>query len=164
MARVFLVMKNTEPIRFQETQAFAAWVYGLLMFVTIPSIGLLVISAAKMPNLRWLVPTDIVLLALVFNLLCVRTVVNETQLVVTFGFVFPLYRRRIVLSDIVSAVADIYEPIAEYGGWGIKGLPGNSALNARGNRGVRLTLQNGRRLLIGSQRPERLEEVITAPR
>ncbi len=69
---------------------------------------------------------------------------------------FPLYRRRIRLADITAAEAVTYSPLVEYGGWGIKGLPGNSAINARGNRGVRLTLRDGRRILIGSQRPDEL--------
>ena len=81
-------------------------------------------------------------------------------MVVTFGALFPLYRRRIALADIASAEAVTYSPIADYGGWGIKGPSGNSALNARGNRGVRLTLRDGKRLLIGSQKPGVLVEAL----
>ena len=50
-----------------------------------------------------------------------------------------------------------YRPLADYGGWGIRsGRDGERVLNARGNRGVRLDLADGSRLLIGSQRPEAL--------
>ena len=50
-----------------------------------------------------------------------------------------------------------YRPIADYGFWGIRtGRDGERALIARGNRGVRLELADGTRLLIGSQRPEAL--------
>ncbi len=50
-----------------------------------------------------------------------------------------------------------YRPIADYGFWGIRaGRDGERALIARGNRGVRLELTDGTRLLIGSQRPEAL--------
>ena len=161
---VFLSMKDTQPIRFQETQAFTTWVYGLLALIMIPAIAALVASAAKAPSLRWLVPTDIAALVLVFNLLCLRTEVTETQLILTFGALFPLYKRRILLGDIASAVSDTYEPIPEYGGWGIRGFGKNSALNARGNHGVRLTLCDGRRVLIGSQRADDLAAALTAPR
>lgn len=155
-------VKETQPRRFQETQAFATWVYGLLAVVIVPSVAALAVSAAKTSSVRWLVPADLALFVLVFDLLCVRTEVSETEVIVTFGALFPLYRRRIALSEIASAIADTYSPIAEYGGWGIKGMPSNIALNARGNRGVRLTLRNGRRVLIGSQRPEELEAALTA--
>jgi hypothetical protein len=54
-----------------------------------------------------------------------------------------------------------YRPIADHGGWGIRsGRDGERALTARGNRGVRLVLADGTRLLIGSQRPEELAETI----
>ena len=50
-----------------------------------------------------------------------------------------------------------YRPIADYGFWGIRsGRDGERALIARGNRGVRLELNDGTKLLIGSQRPEAL--------
>ena len=40
----------------------------------------------------------------------------------------------------------------DYGGWGIrKGRDGKRVFNARGNRGVRLELSDGTRLLIGSR-------------
>ena len=157
-------MRNTQPVRFQETQAFATWVYGLLAVIVIPSVAALVVSAVKTPGLRWLVPTDCVVFALMFNLLCQRTLVTETEVVVTFGAWFPLYKRLIAHDDIASAVADSYEPIPEYGGWGIRGFGRSVALNARGNRGVRLTLHDGRRVLVGSQRPDDLAAALTAPR
>jgi energy-coupling factor transporter transmembrane protein EcfT len=157
-------MENTKPIRFQEIRSFTTWVYGLLLAVIIPSMAGLIVTAAKTPGIRWLVPLDFVLLALTFNLLCQRTNVTEAELIVSFGALFPLYQRRIDLRDMASAVADTYQPIAEYGGWGIRGFGRSVALNARGNHGVRLTLKNGRRVLIGSQRSDDLAAALTAPR
>ena len=143
--------------KFTETQAFAGWAYAVLGLTTAISLG----SLGASPRLpHWLWPFAGVPLALVFNLLCLRTIVTERDLVVTLGALFPLFLRRIRLDEIASAQADTYAPIREYGGWGIKGVPGNSALNARGNRGVRLTLRDGRRVLIGSQRPEELAEAL----
>jgi hypothetical protein len=99
-------------------------------------------------------------LGLAFNVLCLRTTVTEKELSVSFGALFPFYRRRIATADIVSSEAVTYSPLAEYGGWGIKWGRGGAALNARGNRGVRLTLRDGRRVLVGSQRPEELAEAL----
>ena len=54
-----------------------------------------------------------------------------------------------------------YRPLADYGGWGVRtGRDGERVLNARGNRGVRLDLSDGTRLLVGSQRPEALAVAI----
>lgn len=157
-------MPTPQQSRFTETQAFATWVYGLLLLIAIPSLLSLVWASAKAPNVRWLLPADAFGFALAFNLLCQRTTVTETELTVTFGALLPLYRRRIALREIASAEAVTYSPLAEYGGWGIRGWGKNTALNARGNCGVRLTLRDGRRVLIGSQRPDELAAALTEPR
>jgi hypothetical protein len=75
---------------------------------------------------------------------------------VWFGWV-PTYRRFVVIGTVQKIEVVVYRPFADYGGWGIRtGRDGERALNARGNRGVRLELTDGTRLLIGSQRPEAL--------
>lgn len=52
--------------------------------------------------------------------------------------------------------ACIYNPILDYGGWGIRfGFKGK-AYNVSGDRGVQLELINGKRVLIGSQKPDAL--------
>ena len=47
-----------------------------------------------------------------------------------------------------------YNPIREYGGWGIRYGLKSKAYNVHGNHGVQLELLNRKRLLIGSQRSE----------
>jgi hypothetical protein len=70
---------------------------------------------------------------------------------------FPLRRRVISLRDVISWEACAYQPLMEFKGWGIKrSRNGEWAYSMSGDRGVRLVLSNGERLLIGSQRPEEL--------
>ena len=135
--------------RFTETQTFPAVAYGVL--------GLSAIAVAW-SGLLW----PVLLLGIAFNLLYLRTTVTEAQVTVRFGALFPLYQRSIPRADIASFEAVTYSPLADYGGWGIKWGRGGLALNARGNRGVQLTLRNGRRVLVGSQRPEELAEALRA--
>lgn len=74
----------------------------------------------------------------------------------------PFHRsyRRFLFSDIQSWEPRTYSPIGEYGGWGIRwGCRGgidNLAYNVSGNQGVQLVLKNGRRILVGSQKPQEL--------
>ena len=139
--------------KFTETQAFAVWGYAVLGVTIVLSLGSLAV-APRIPIWLWLsVGTSVVL---VTNLLCLRTTVDDREVVVSLGALFPLYRRRIQLADIAAARADTYAPLAEYGGWGVRGWGRNVALNARGDRGVRLMLMDGRRVLVGSQRAEEL--------
>jgi hypothetical protein len=93
---------------------------------------------------------------LVVMLLHMTTEVTPTDLRVWFGWI-PVYRRVVAVDEIRRIEVVSYRPIAEYGGWGIRSGPdGERVLTARGNRGVRLELVDGSRLLIGSQRPEAL--------
>ena len=68
--------------------------------------------------------------------------------------------RRIPLEQVRRYRAQTYRPIAEYGGWGIRWVPGGKAYNPRGNRGVRFDFTSGQHLLIGSERPEELAGAI----
>lgn len=77
----------------------------------------------------------------------------------------PFVRRVIALSDIERVEARKYNPLKEYGGWGIKGWSKTKmAYNVSGNRGAELTLTDGRRVMLGSQRAEELAAAIEAQR
>ncbi len=93
---------------------------------------------------------------IVVGLLRMTTEVTPTDLRVWFGWI-PTYRRFVALGTIQKIEVVSYRPLLDYGGWGIRsGRDGERVLNARGNRGVRLDLTDGTRLLIGSQSPEAL--------
>lgn len=58
----------------------------------------------------------------------------------------------------------VYSPLGDYGGWGIRGLPGNLAYNVWGPDGLQLIFQSGNKLLLGTQQPEELRKVLAALR
>lgn len=79
---------------------------------------------------------------------------------------FPPFRRRtLARSDIAGFEVRTYQPIREYGGWGLKGWrSGKVAYNISGNRGVDLTLSSGQRLLLGSQHADELGRAVATLR
>jgi hypothetical protein len=83
---------------------------------------------------------------------------------VTFRFrPFHLAPRRFAFHQIAHCEARRYDPLGEFGGWGIrKGWRRGSgwAYKVSGVDGVQLDLHDGRRLLIGSQHAEELEAAI----
>jgi hypothetical protein len=74
---------------------------------------------------------------------------------------FPLVKRDIPLEEIARWETRTYRPLLEYGGWGIRCGWKGMAYNVSGNRGVQLEFSNGKRLLIGSKRPEELAAAIS---
>ena len=90
------------------------------------------------------------------------TEVTPAGIRVWFGW-WPNHLRTIPASTIQAAEVVQYDPMGEYGGWGIRHnsrIPNDHALNQVGDRGVRLQLKGGERLLIGSEKPEALLEAI----
>lgn len=74
----------------------------------------------------------------------------------------PLTKRTIPLADIEQVEALTYKPLQEFGGWGVRGRSNRRAYNVSGNRGVELTLRDGRMIMIGSQKAEELALAIVS--
>lgn len=83
--------------------------------------------------------------------------VGEEGILIRFS---PLHSRFIRFEDMEIHKVRKYHPIREYGGWGIRWGSKGWAYNVSGNKGVQLELTNGKRILIGSQNPEKLEQAI----
>jgi hypothetical protein len=70
----------------------------------------------------------------------------------------PFHRkfRTMPFEAIQTCEARTYRPLKEYGGWGIRYGAEGKAYNVSGNRGVQLFLLSGRKIMLGSQKPEEL--------
>jgi hypothetical protein len=73
---------------------------------------------------------------------------------------FHLQPRRIPLDQIEEARARDYDPLMEFGGWGVRMGASGPAYNVSGDHGVQLTLRDGKQILIGSQKAEELAAAI----
>jgi hypothetical protein len=70
---------------------------------------------------------------------------------------------KIPYPDIKTVETRTCKPIGEYGGWGIRcGFRKETAkaYTLRGHRGVQLELKDGKKILYGSQEPEKLAAAI----
>ena len=102
-------------------------------------------------------------LALVY-LFWVMALVVEVRTDALFVHFRPLKRRTVNYPEITRVEPCQYQPIRQYGGWGIRHGRGGWAYNVSGNRGVKLHLSNGKHLLIGSQRDWELAQAIEKQR
>jgi hypothetical protein len=98
-----------------------------------------------------------VILPVLFYINKLETRVYEDGIYVRY-FPFHLSYRKYSFGDIKNFKLITYSALKEYGGWGIryKFKDRTKAYNVGGNSGVLLEFKNGKKLLIGSQRPDEL--------
>jgi hypothetical protein len=145
---------------FDEKQRFTQW---WLYTGIVPVVVLEVIILSREASV-WYDWWPILLSLAIFSLILLvsmRTVITTESVTVYY---FPLLRkpRTFFWSDISKAYVRQYNPLSEYGGWGIKGLGGKygKAYNVKGNHGLQLELKNGQKLLIGTQRMQELDQLL----
>ena len=64
-------------------------------------------------------------------------------------------------TDVSELYVRTYSPISEFGGWGYRGiLRKNQAYNVSGNKGLQIVFTNGKKLLIGTEKPDQLKQAI----
>lgn len=86
------------------------------------------------------------------------TEVRDGGLFIDFIWLWPV--RTIPWDQIRNVETRTYRPIRDFGGWGVRWAARGIVYHARGNRGVRLMLASGERVLIGSQRSDELARAI----
>jgi hypothetical protein len=75
---------------------------------------------------------------------------------ITYRF-FPIQRslKFITWDDIDSAEVRRYRPLLEYGGWGLRhSFRNGKAYNIKGKDGLQLVMKDGKKILLGTQRPD----------
>lgn len=162
---------KTQPI-FAERQRFTQW----WLWVLLAGINGLVIygavyqlstgkpfgnNPASDGVLIWTVVFSLSITALFF-VFKLETKISKEGVEVRF---FPL-RRKFKLypwSSVAKAYTRTYSPIREYGGWGVRyRFSGNGkALNVSGNRGLQLVMHDGSELLIGTQRQQEIDAILS---
>jgi hypothetical protein len=162
---------------FEERQRFTQWwlrllllplVVGALIFVVASTYQQLILgnpfgdrplpdAGLVLANLFMLLVGIGLPMALLTATLVVT--VDRIRLVVKLSL---LADKRVPLSNVVSFRVVDYRPIRDYGGWGLRYSLRRKrwAYNVKGSRGVEIDLSDGRRWLIGSQRPEELAEAL----
>jgi hypothetical protein len=156
-----VVTLQTAAVIYREEQYFDWRIYAFIALAeTLTGLSLLRSRAWSLDfGLGFAIGMGLVLVVIIL-LLHMTTEVSPSDLRVWFGWL-PTYRRSVPIESIRSVEVVTYRPIAEFGFWGIcSGRDGERALTARGNRGVRIELSDGTKLLIGSQRPEALARAL----
>jgi hypothetical protein len=155
-----------QQILFDESQGFNQWwiwaiilgAMGVSLYASMETIQMGE-SLFNWTNFSVIIPVFII--PALFYFLKLKTKVEENGIYVRF---IPFHLKEIFISwdQLDECYIRTYSPLGEYGGWGIKyGLGGaGKVYNVSGNQGLQLVFKDGARLLIGTQKPEELQEVI----
>jgi hypothetical protein len=143
---------------FQEVQRFRQkWLWTLVL-----SPFILVSISFYMQNSFQEIPAMVAaLLATVVFIYSVKLTVRVEEDGIHIKL-FPLHLKDRVISydEIESFSSEDYQPIREFGGWGLRWRPGKIAYSTSGSRGVRIKRNGDKDVMIGSRKPEELEEAI----
>jgi hypothetical protein len=156
-------MQN-ENLYFEVQKKSPVWVYFIVIATNVLMIYAVyeqIVSAmAKEPDV-------VAILVLIFSILLIGflnvflfTLRLETLIRrdgIRFRY-FPMQRkyRFYPLDSIHKCYVRKFKPIAEYGGWGMRGFGNNRSFSVSGNMGMQLVLKNGSKTLIGTHKPEEL--------
>jgi hypothetical protein len=153
-------------ILFKETQKFRQWWLWLILIFVAADILWVTVHELKssqgdafermMPLILLLIPISVILFILSIKL---ETEIREDGIYVRF---FPIYKqfRFYTWEAIEQAYVRTYKPLAEYGGWGLRGFGNNRALNISGKEGLQLVMKDGRKLLVGTEKPQEIAEAL----
>ncbi len=166
-------MSEEKDLIFREVQTFGSWLRYLLVVLMAVSIVIFAIALwetiTNPETTNTFVPTLLSIIAMaipiavtiLFFILKLETEVRSDGLYVRF-YPMHIHFKKFTGQDLAEFYSRTYRPILEYGGWGIRcSFTGKGkAYNVSGNKGVQLVLTNGKKLLIGSQRPDELAAAI----
>ncbi len=151
---------------FEEKQRFNQWWLWVLMIVVgIIPIGLQIYQIATIKNhlsndsamFSLILACFAALLVFVlFFWTTLRTKLDKDGVHVRLS-PFHIKWRYYAWSSIKSCQVRNYNPLTEYGGWGIKGTKHDRAFNISGKQGIQFEFKDGNRLLIGTQKAKEVQ-------
>ena len=149
---------------YRERTWAPAWALNIWIGVSLAMAALaVVLGRGEGAEVAFLVigSKSLILSFIVLTFLRLDVEVRPDHLLVRFGPI-RLWRKRIAYEDVKAVSALTFRPLAEFGGWGIRwAFKGKRvAWTIRGKRAVRLTIEGGKEVLVGSTRPQSLEQQI----
>lgn len=155
-------MTGGTAILFTEKQHFSRWWLMLGLEPIIIGIGLTVAGIIT-PLVQLYVTAGAFALPSLLVLSTLETVITSDEIRIRFR-PFKWKWKHIPFSEILHAHVRAYDPLGDFGGWGIRyaGKKEGWCYNARGKMGLQLEFSDGKRLLIGTQDAERLSEIVVS--
>lgn len=148
---------------FTETQRFYRRWWWLMAGATSLMVSPLARAIHEPRALEALLIALPLLLLVLAGLWCMKLTVRVDEFGIHYQYVPFLNRwRHWPWHEFRQVFPRTYSPLGDYGGWGLRGLPGNLAYNIWGTAGLQLVFRSGHKLLLGTQQPAELRRVLAA--
>lgn len=135
-----------------EKQSFHPFFTVIAVFTAV-AVNFLMVNSSAPPAVILTIMIFNTLLALAFLFGTLKTEYNKEGIIIKF-FPFLFKTRVIKWQEVAKAYIREYSPLREFGGWGIRRSKKGKAYTVQGKLGLQLELRDGKKLLIGTQRPE----------
>ncbi|MFY8020686.1 MAG: hypothetical protein ACOVP1_05790 [Bacteroidia bacterium] len=150
--------------KFEEKQRFTQWWLWLILLAvcSIPYVPIMMGLDTQTDQWLGLLAMSILLFFIVGLLFLIQLKTKVDEVGIHYQFIpFHFKQKTILWQEIKSAEVRKYEPLKEYGGWGIKGYSKkNRAYNVKGNMGLQIVLKTGDKILFGTQKEEELRSFL----
>lgn len=141
---------------FKESQnMFATW----LLFILLPIIGYQIYQDLSNQEDLFKNPAILITTVVIIGLISLRLKTNYTAQGINIVFIPFVWKKFIPWDEIAYAYMREYG-ISDFGGWGYRFGKDGRAFTAKGDKGVQLVLKDSSKILIGTQYPEKLQEII----
>lgn len=157
-------------ITYSEKQYFRQW-WIVFIMIPVPLIMLWAIFQQIVldkpfgnhpaPDLALIIISIVVILpSVLFFLVRLETKIDDSGIFYRL-IPFHIKLKKISWNDISEIYVRKYNPIGEYGGWGLKGSKKHGkAINVSGNMGLQIILKNGEKILVGTNKPDELNRIL----
>jgi len=156
---------NTKTMNFKEVQRFNQWWLWMLLIGIglIPIYGIykqLIIGQSfgdKPLSNQGLIAFTIILFLVIglFGLIRLKTEIDHSEIRMSFN---PFVKKKVKLNDVKTMKVVNYGFV---GGWGIRlWTKYGTVYNIKGNKGLSITLKDGNKFIIGTQKETELKSVL----
>ncbi|TCK66790.1 hypothetical protein DFQ05_2064 [Winogradskyella wandonensis] len=151
---------------FKEQQRFTqSWLIILILVSMVVPVAVILKDTDKMPLTELIIALAVIIITpCIIFIFQLNTRIDEEGIHYQF-FPFHLKYRLIKWNEINKSYVRTYDPIGEYGGWGLKGgflwkKSKGIAINVKGDIGIQLELTSGKKILIGTQKKAQAESTL----
>jgi hypothetical protein len=162
------VSKRSQTNFYEVQKAQRTWMW-LLLILAYTGLGMMAVrhvyhqqsSEEHLLTLSSIIFVAVLLTLVAFLIYNTRLITSIDQQGISYTFQ-PLHMRKrfIAWQDIDEVYIREYDAISEYGGWGMKFGSQGKGYTVKGRYGLQLVTQDGRSILIGTQKPIELERLM----